>query len=152
MVFLNGLTNETFANQKITVSGLHGEVLSASANKAISGTWIVIDGAHFDETVGIYLAFCVMPKKGELPSPCGGGVNKTGTGDASYWISSNPPPYGKGLAIPYKPGGRFKEKILVSRKIGSSDCRKIKCAVTVRADHLLSQDRSYDMFIPIQIK
>lgn len=36
-----------------------------------------------------------------------GGVNKAGIGDASFWISSNPPPYGVGLAEEFLPGGRF---------------------------------------------
>lgn len=132
--------------------GLHGEFISVSSNSINAGTEISVTGGHFDETVGIYLAFCVLPKKGETPTPCGGGVNKTGIGDASQWISSNPPPYGKGLAIPFKAGGRFIEKLRISRYIGKTDCKKVKCAITVRADHLMSEDRSYDIFIPVKIK
>lgn len=136
----------------ITARGLHGETISIESKVIKAGQVIKVTGTHFDESVGIYLAYCVMPAKGALPTPCGGGANKAGIGDASYWISSNPPPYGKGLAIPYKPGGRFVEKVLISKSIGKFDCRKVKCAITVRADHLMSADRSYDLYIPITVK
>ena len=144
--------NSSQANSSIMVKGANGESISIATNRVKAGATVIVDGAHFDETVGIYLAYCVAPKKGEAPSPCGGGANKAGIGDASYWISSNPPPYGKGLAIPFKPGGRFSEKLLISRRIGKFDCKKVQCAVTVRADHLLSNDRSHDIFIPVKIK
>jgi small subunit ribosomal protein S3Ae len=43
-------------------------------------------------------------------------------------------------------------KVKVLKKIGKFDCTKVKCAITVRADHLRSSDRSSDLFIPITIK
>jgi len=135
-----------------SVKGAQGQILTTSATTAKSGSEITVSGNHFDETVGIYLAFCVIPKKGELPTPCGGGVNKAGLGTSSFWISSNPPPYGVGLADEFLPGGRFTHKVKISRTIGKFDCTKVKCAITVRADHLRAQDRSYDIFIPIKVK
>jgi len=138
--------------QAASVKGSQGQVLTASATTAKSGSMITVTGNRFDETVGIYLAFCVVPKKGQPPTPCGGGVNKAGLGDSSFWISSNPPPYAVGLTEEYLPGGRFTHKVQISKKIGKFDCTKIKCAITVRADHLRSNDRSSDLFIPITIK
>jgi hypothetical protein len=135
-----------------SIKGLQGQLLTVSATTAKSGSMITVTGNRFDETVGIYLAFCVIPKKGAPPTPCGGGVNKAGTGEASFWISSNPPPYAVGLTEEFLPGGRFTQKVQVSRKIGKFDCTKVRCAITVRADHLRGNDRSYDMFIPVKIK
>lgn len=132
--------------------GANGATISIAQTKFTKEMKIKVTGKGFDETVGIYLAYCVIPKKDAMPSPCGGGVNKSGTGEASYWISSNPPPYGVGLAIPFKAGGRFSELVAVTRKIGKFDCRKVKCAITVRSDHLHEGDRSHDIFIPITIK
>ena len=140
------------AQAAVSVSGANSASISIEQNKFTKNALVTVTGKNFDETVGIYLAYCVVPKKGNLPTPCGGGVNKTGKGDASYWISSNPPPYGVGLAIPFTPGGRFSEKVSVSRTIGKFDCRKVKCAITVRSDHLHEGDRTHDIFIPITIK
>ena len=135
-----------------TIKGAQGQTLSVSATTAKSGAMIKVRGNKFDETVGIYLAFCVVTRKGQPQTPCGGGVNKAGLGEASFWISSNPPPYAIGLTEEFLPGGRFTQKVRVSKKIGKFDCTKVKCAITVRADHLRGADRSYDTFIPIKIK
>ena len=140
------------AAQAVSVKGSQGQLLTVSATTTKSGSMITVSGNRFDETVGIYLAFCVVPKKGELPTPCGGGVNKAGTGESSFWISSNPPPYAVGLTDEFLPGGRFTHKVKISKKIGKFDCTKVKCAITVRADHLRGNDRSYDMFVPVKIK
>jgi hypothetical protein len=136
----------------VSVKGSQGQQLTVSATTAKNGSMITVSGNRFDETVGIYLAFCVVPKKGEQPTPCGGGVNKAGTGESSFWISSNPPPYAVGLTDEFLPGGRFTHKVKISKKIGKFDCTKVKCAITVRADHLRGNDRSYDMFVPVKIK
>jgi hypothetical protein len=140
------------AARAVEIKGAQGQVLTVSATTAKSGSMITVSGNRFDESVGIYLAFCVVPKKAALPTPCGGGANKAGVGEASFWISSNPPPYAIGLTKEFLPGGRFTEKVQVSRKIGKFDCTKVKCAITIRADHLRGNDRSYDMFIPVVIK
>lgn len=134
---------------KVTVTGTHSETLTVSKTAIKGGTAIRITGSRFDETVGIYLAFCVLPKKGDLPTPCGGGINKDGIGDASYWISSNPPPYGIGVAQEYLPGGRFSYVMHLPSMIGKINCLKTRCAITVRADHTRDNDRSYDLFVPI---
>lgn len=138
------------------VKGQFGESISANAlniSVDMSGrAEIVITGRGFDETVGIYLAYCLMPKPGQAPTPCDGGVNKSGIGGASYWISSNAPPYAANLAEPFRAGGRFTKSVQVSERIGKIDCRKNKCALTVRSDHLREGDRSRDLFIPVTFK
>ncbi len=142
----------TPASSAASIKGAQGQVLSVSKTTAKSGSILTVNGNYFDETVGIYLAFCVIPPKGKAPTPCGGGVNKAGLGEASFWISSNPPPYAVGLTEEFLPGGRFTQKVKISKKIGKFDCTKVKCAITVRADHLRSNDRSSDLFIPITVK
>ena len=135
-----------------SIKGSQGQLLSVTKTTVKSGSIVTVNGKYFDETVGIYLAFCVVPAKGKAPTPCGGGINKAGLGEASFWISSNPPPYAIGLTEEFLPGGRFTHKVQVSKKIGKFDCTKVKCAISVRADHLRGADRSYDAFIPIKIK
>ena len=135
-----------------SIKGSQGQLLTVSKTTVKSGSVVTVKGDYFDETVGIYLAFCVIPAKGKAPTPCGGGVNKAGLGEASFWVSSNPPPYAAGLTEEFLPGGRFTQKVKISKKIGKFDCTKVKCAITVRADHLRSNDRSSDLFIPITVK
>jgi hypothetical protein len=147
-----GLIAPASAQAAVTSTGSNGATISIPQATFSKSAKVTVTGKGFDETVGIYLAYCVMPKTGAAPTPCGGGVNKSGMGDASYWISSNPPPYGVGLAIPFSPGGRFSEKVAISRKIGKFDCRKVKCAIAVRSDHLHEGDRTHDIFIPITFK
>jgi hypothetical protein len=80
------------AHAVVTVKNTNGSSISVEKNTFSKSTRVTVTGRGFDETVGIYLALCVVPKPGERPTPCGGGVNKGGTGESSYWISSNPPP------------------------------------------------------------
>lgn len=140
------------ASSAASIKGSQGQLLTVSKTTVKSGSTVTVRGNYFDETVGIYLAFCVIPAKGKAPTPCGGGINKAGTGEASFWISSNPPPYAVGLTEEFLPGGRFTQKVKISKRIGKFDCTKVKCAITVRADHLRSNDRSSDLFIPITVK
>jgi len=135
------------------LTGSHGEILKVSKTTGIkSGDKLVVSGQRFDETIGIYVALCTLVKAGTLPSPCGGGIDESGATGASIWISSNPPSYGVGLAKPFLPGGRFSVTIKVSPMIGKLDCRKIKCAVYVRADHTRGDDRTHDLAIPLTFK
>ena len=135
-----------------TKVGSFGQSISIAKSSIKANSTVVVTGRGFDETIGIYLAYCVLPKSGKIPTPCGGGINKEGIGDASLWISSNAPAYGQGLAEPFLPGGRFSKKVVITKKIGSFDCTKVKCAITVRSDHLREGDRTNDLFIPITIK
>lgn len=132
-----------------SISGPQGQTLTVATAQFKSDSKVTVVGKGFDETIGIYLAYCVLPKKGQAPTPCGGGADIQGVKEASFWISSNPPAYGVGLAIPFQAGGRFKEQLAVTKKIGKFDCTKVKCAITVRSDHLNEGDRTHDLFVPI---
>ena len=146
------LTSAQAADAQVTKQGNSGQSISIKSSTIAKNSNVTVTGKNFDETVGIYLAYCVVPKAGNPPTPCGGGINKEGIGNSSLWISSNAPPYAEGLAEPFLPGGRFSKQVLVSKKIGAFDCTKVKCAITVRADHLREGDRTHDLFIPITFK
>ena len=130
--------------------GSQGEVLTVLKATGIkSGQTVTVTGKGFDTTVGIYVEMCQVVPTGILPTVCGGGVNMSGSGAASFWISSNPPSYGKNLAIPFKSGGTFSVGLKVQPLIGKVDCRKTQCAIYVRADHTRTQDRTHDIKLPI---
>ena len=153
MVVLFSLAASSAQAAVTSVKASDGAVLQLSKASAIkSGDLLTITGTHFDETIGIYVAMCKVVPKTELPTPCGGGMDKTGASKSSIWISSNAPSYGTGLARPYQAGGRFRVSIKVSPLIGKMDCRKMACAIYVRADHLRTDDRTRDMYIPLAFK
>ena len=77
-----------------------------------------------------------------------------GDGGSSAWISSNPPPYGEGLATPYTGGGTdggFTVELSVKAKDDNTDCTAsgTECAVVTRNDHTRSSDRGQDKFVPV---
>jgi hypothetical protein len=131
-----------------TASGL---TLTATPVRRLpsTGATIRVTGKGYDRTVGIYVALCVTPRKGRQPSPCGGGVNTSGTNPASAWVSSTPPPYGSSLAVPYARGGRFDVRLTVSPRIGDVDCRVVSCSIVTRADHTRAGDRRFDVAVPV---
>ena len=134
----------------MAATGQHGESLALSQAKGVkAGQTITVRGQNFDKTVGIYVELCAVVPTGTLPTACGGGVNMSGSGAASYWISSNPPAYGRHLAIPFKSGGAFLVALKVQPIIGKINCRIVACAVYVRADHTRTQDRTHDIKVPI---
>jgi len=109
-----------------------------------------VTGSGYDVNKGIYVAFCVLPPTGQTPSPCGGGVDTSGISGASHWISTNPPPYGDGVAIPYGPGGSFDVQVAVGPQLNATiDCRRVRCAIVTRNDHVRSSDRGQDLFVPL---
>lgn len=139
-------------SSKKTVKGPTGQTLTVSATTVQDGQIVTVTGKKYNRKLGIYLAFCVVNAKGVVPGPCGGGVNAAGTSDGSIWISSNPPAYGKSLAIPFSKSGGFKQKVTVSRFIGDIDCALVKCAVVTRADHTKSANRKADVIVPVKFK
>jgi hypothetical protein len=135
-----------------TIKGPKGQTLTVSTTSVKDGQVVTVTGKKYNKKIGIYLAFCVVNAKGVSPGPCGGGVNASGTSDGSIWISSNPPAYGKSLAIPFSKSGGFKQKVTVSRFIGDIDCALVKCAVVTRADHTKSANRKADVIVPVKFK
>jgi hypothetical protein len=131
--------------------GPKNQRLEVSKARIAPGEIITVIGKRFDPEVGLYLSFCKIPSPGAQPTPCGS-INMQERSNTGYWISSNAPSYAKGLTIPFKKNGSFKVKLKIDPTIGDFTCSNNQCAVTVRADHLRTGDRSHDLFIPIRFK
>ncbi|MDT0327659.1 cell wall protein [Nocardiopsis lambiniae] len=121
-----------------------------------NGETVTVTGTGYDTSKGIYVALCDTANASatQAPSPCIGGVDMDGSGGASAWISSNPPPYGEGLAVAYTGSGTdggFSVQITVKASDGTTDCEDsgVKCAVVTRNDHTRSSDRGQDHFVPV---
>lgn len=136
-----------------SATGSKGQTLTVSKSTGLNadGESLTVSGKGYDPAKGIYLAFCKDNGPGKAPSPCGGGADTSGKTGGSQWISSNPPPYGKGLAAPYGPGGTFSRTIKINAKISDAvDCTKTTCVVATRADHTRGADRSQDVRVPVE--
>ncbi|MFI9760626.1 immunoglobulin I-set domain protein [Streptomyces sp. NPDC051963] len=145
-----GGTDEDPSGTK-TVTGPEGQKLTVTPvnNLATEDQTLKITGSGYDTDKGIYVALCVDNGAGELPTPCIGGVDMSGTSHSSAWISSNPPDYGEDLAIPYGTGGTFEVELTVDAKDEYTDCFEAKCVLATRADHTLSGDRTQDVKVPV---
>ncbi|WP_017580899.1 hypothetical protein [Nocardiopsis valliformis] len=120
------------------------------------GESVTVTGSGYDTSKGIYVALCDTANASatQAPSPCIGGVDMDGEGGASAWISSNPPPYGEGLATPYTGSGTnggFTVELTVKGSDEHTDCLSAAtdCAVVTRNDHTRSSDRGQDTFVPV---
>ncbi|MET8830955.1 immunoglobulin domain-containing protein [Streptomyces sp. NPDC004610] len=134
-----------------TGTGPEGQKLTVTPvnHLALEDQKLTVTGSGYDIDKGVYAALCVDNGPGELPSPCIGGVDMTGTSHSSAWISSNPPDYGQDLAIPYGTGGTFEVELTVDAKDEFTDCFQVTCVLATRADHTLSGDRSQDVKVPV---
>lgn len=134
-----------------TVTGPEGQelVVTPVNDLATEDQKLKITGTGYDEDKGIYVALCVDNGEGELPTPCIGGVDMSGGSHSSAWISSNPPDYGKDLAVPYGKGGTFEVELTVDARDEFTDCFEATCVLATRADHTLSGDRSQDVKVPV---
>ena len=132
-----------------TVAG-GGLSLSASqVHDLVPGQTVTVSGTGFDPEKGVYVALCAIPPTGQVPSPCGGGQDRTGATGASAWITSNAPD-GAGLSQPYGPGGSFSVTLVVGPAINSTlDCRQLRCAIVTRNDHYRTSDRGQDLLLPV---
>ncbi|WJK32285.1 hypothetical protein [Solwaraspora sp. WMMA2065] len=143
------LASPAHADTSATGSGGQRLTVSDSTGISRSGATVTVTGTGYDTDKGIYVGFCVDNGAGALPTPCGGGVDTSGGSGSSHWISSNPPSYGEGLAVPYGDGGSFQVRVPLTARIGDVDCTVRTCSVVTRADHTRTSDRSQDVRVPI---
>lgn len=142
-----------------SAQGPDGQQVTVSRSSGLNpaGETITVSGSGFDTSKGIYVALCVDNGAGAQPSPCLGGVDMEGAGGASAWISSNPPAYGEGLAVPFtESGGRgsFSVALSVAASDAFTDCLDPDvapngCVIGTRADHTRAGDRSADVRVPV---
>ncbi|WP_433698244.1 LPXTG cell wall anchor domain-containing protein [Nocardiopsis sp. CA-288880] len=130
--------------------------VSRTSGLAPDGETVTVTGTGYDTSKGVYVALCDTSSAGpaQAPGPCIGGVDMDGSGGASVWVSSNPPPYGEGLTTPYTGSGAdggFSVQLEVRAGDENTDCTAsgTECAVVTRNDHTRSSDRSQDVFVPV---
>lgn len=142
-----------------TGSGTAGQTLTVTPATDLdpSGSTVTVTGAGFTAaagfdiaTEGMYLGFCVDNGPGLAPTPCVGGVDITGSGSASKWITNNPLPGIPPAALAsVSADGSFTTTIEIARSDQFVDCAALpagkSCKVFTRMDHRASGDRSQDV-------
>jgi hypothetical protein len=149
LLFVSASQAAQTSSSRVTVVGAEGQKLTVSQTKGLKkDAKVTVTGSNYNKDIGIYVTFCVIPKKGKKPDHCGS-YNITGINSQAIWISSNPPFYAALLVTAFKDGGKFKVELPLSKTIGDKDCTKVRCAVLTRADHTNGDDRSADVIVPI---
>lgn len=142
-----------------SVTGPTGQTLTVTPVDGLdpNGQIVQVTGAGYDESIGIYVGLCVDRGPNLAPSPCLGGVDMSGGSGASVWISSNPPPYGLGVARPFDAGGSFSATVNISA-VDTDDQGNViadcfdpdtRCVVASRADHTNPGVLSADVKVPV---
>ncbi|RJQ78213.1 hypothetical protein D5S17_13615 [Pseudonocardiaceae bacterium YIM PH 21723] len=112
-----------------------------------NGEKVTVNGKGYNlgSDKGIYVAVCVIPKAGERPTPCIGGGNPNS--GQSAWVRDT-----AGATTKTDASGNFTVSISAAAVYGSTDCRKVKCAMATQRDHDGFDDRSFDVLIPLTFK
>ncbi|MFD3835829.1 hypothetical protein ACFWWC_06160 [Streptomyces sp. NPDC058642] len=128
--------------------------LSVTAPGAASaaGQVVNVTGSGFNTGQGIYVSLCVVDGAAGVnkPTPCLGGQDETGATGASHWVNNT---FGGLFANSSKfgTGGTFNVNIYVNPDLGDGNVcgSTVDCAIVTRADHFDTNDRKYDVHVPI---
>ncbi|MFC9916168.1 hypothetical protein [Streptomyces sp. NPDC059862] len=129
--------------------------VTAPDTAAAAGQVINVTGSGFNTGQGIYVGLCVINgAPGEnKPTPCLGGQDENGSTGASHWVNNT---FGGMFANSSKfgSGGTFNVRIYVKATLddGSVCGQDVDCAVVTRADHFDTNDRKYDVHVPISFQ
>jgi hypothetical protein len=126
--------------------------LTSPDTAAAAGQVITVSGAGYNTGQGIYVGLCVVDGAAGVnkPTPCLGGQDESGATGASHWVNNT---FGGMFANSSKfgAGGTFSVSIFVKATLddGSVCGEDVTCAVVTRADHFDTNDRKYDVHVPI---
>ncbi|MFI1866267.1 hypothetical protein [Streptomyces jumonjinensis] len=152
-------------NRTISDGGSYTLSVTAPSTAPASGANVNVTGSGFNQAQGIYVGLCAVPAGVNVnnqstwnskPTPCLGGQDETGSTGASHWINNEWHWMSPNNASPYTSGaggtGGFNVNIHVKAKINASvTCGQsgVTCAIVTRADHFDSNDRKYDVYVPV---
>lgn len=139
---------------------LAGDSGAIDTRALVAGEHLVVTGAGYDPSRGIYVAICRIPKPGVKPGPCIGGVpdqksEQVESGTVQYapsnWINDD---WAWKLfgARSYDSiaKGTFTAYLIVGNPVAADlDCTKVACGVFTRDDHTALTDRVQDLHIPV---
>ena len=141
------------STRTITDGGTTYNLSVTAPNTATAAGQVVnVTGSGFNTGQGIYVGLCVVngAPGANKPTPCLGGQDETGATGASHWVNNT---FGGMFANSSKfgSGGTFNVNIFVKATLddGTVCGQDVDCAIVTRADHFDSNDRNYDVHVPI---
>ncbi|MEU1281062.1 hypothetical protein [Streptomyces sp. NPDC005805] len=152
-VGLAGSASAATSTRTVTDGGTtYNLSLTGPDTAAAAGQVVTVTGSGYNPGQGIYVGLCVVDGApgANKPTPCLGGQDESGTTGASHWVSNL-----GGGTLPntsvFGPGGSFSVQIFVKAELsGGQVCGEdVTCAVVTRADHMDTNDRRYDVHVPI---
>ncbi|MGW7042964.1 hypothetical protein ACWGDT_09575 [Streptomyces avermitilis] len=126
--------------------------LTSPGTAAASGQVITVTGDGYNTSQGIYVGLCAVSgaQGAAKPTPCLGGQDETGATGASHWVNNT---FGGLFANSSKfgTGGTFSVQIYVKATLDDGQVcgEDVTCAVVTRADHFDTNDRKYDVHVPV---
>ncbi|QFQ95456.1 hypothetical protein F9278_03795 [Streptomyces phaeolivaceus] len=128
--------------------------LSLTAPNPLSsaGQVVNVTGSGYNTSQGIYVGLCVVggAQGAAKPTPCLGGQDETGATGASHWVNNT---FGGLFANSSKfgTGGTLDVNIYVNPDLGHGNVcgDNVTCAIVTRADHFDTNDRKYDVHVPV---
>ncbi|MER5767960.1 hypothetical protein [Streptomyces sp. NPDC001985] len=153
-------------NRTVTDGGAtYSLSVTAPSTAPAAGANVTVSGTGYNQAQGIYVGLCAVPAGVDVtnqatwnskPTPCLGGQDESGSTGASHWINNQWYWMSPNNSSPYSPGagntGAFSVNIHVKARISASvTCGQagVTCAVVTRADHFDSNDRKYDVYVPV---
>ncbi|QDY78563.1 hypothetical protein [Streptomyces qinzhouensis] len=138
--------------------------LTAPSTAAAAGQNVTVTGSGYNTSQGVYVGLCAVPAGVNVndqstwnakPTPCLGGQDQAGTTGASHWVNNDWWWMSPNNSSPYtvtNGRGGFSVNIHVKAQISATvTCGQsgVTCAIVTRADHFDSNDRKYDIYVPV---
>ncbi|MGX9889914.1 hypothetical protein [Streptomyces sp. NPDC002276] len=126
--------------------------LTAPGTATAAGQVVTVSGSGYNTSQGVYVGLCAVSgaQGAAKPTPCLGGQDESGTTGASHWVNNT---FGGLFANSSKfgTGGTFSVSIFVKATLddGRVCGEDVDCAIVTRADHFDSEDRKYDVHVPV---
>ncbi|MEU5973553.1 hypothetical protein [Streptomyces sp. NPDC047315] len=148
----------------VTDGATYNLSLTAPSTAAAAGQNVTVSGSGYNPSQGVYVGLCAVPAGVDVtnpatwnakPTPCLGGQDQSGTTGASHWVNSDWWWMAPNNSSPYTVSnnrGSFSVQIHVKAQVSAGvTCGQsgVTCAIVTRADHFDTNDRKYDVYVPV---
>ena len=143
------------AHRTVEYGGQSHVLTLAGPTTLTPGLPVPVAGSGYNVDQGIFVALCAIPPSVDpddprtftaRPTPC---LGTRGDGDSSHRVVNG---VQGDHTSPYGPGGSFAVRLTLQPRLAEGvECDvDVRCAIVTRADFTATQDRTYDLYVPIR--